>query len=93
MPEFDGDDYQPDRDKPRLTGQIKEVFSLISDQEWHTVRRIAAITGHPEPSVSAQLRNLRKERFGGHTIEREYRGSGLYVFRLAPPNSAVHYNL
>jgi hypothetical protein len=85
-PEFDGDDYQPDRDKPRLTGQIKEVFSFISDQKWHTVHRIAAITGHPEPSVSAQLRNLRKERFGGHTIDRKYAGDGLYLFRLANAN-------
>jgi hypothetical protein len=82
-PEFDGDDYQSDRDKPRLTGQIKSVFEVISDQEWWSVRRISKHTGAPEPSVSAQLRNLRKERFGGHTIEREYRGSGLYLFRLA----------
>ena len=83
MPEFDGDDYQPDRDKRRLTGQIKDVLTWISDGRWHSVHTISAATNHPEPSVSAQLRNLRKKRFGGHTIDREYRGDGLYVFRLS----------
>lgn len=83
-PEFDGDDYQSDRDKPRLTGQIKDVITFMRDGLWHSVTQIAATTQHPEPSVSAQLRNLRKDRFGGHTIERKYAGGGLYLFRLVP---------
>ena len=81
---FDGDDYQDERDRPRLRGQIKRVWNVLQDHTWTTVAEIGSITGDPQPSISAQLRNLRKERFGGHTIERRYVGNGLYEFRLKP---------
>jgi hypothetical protein len=79
---FDGDDYSHERDHTRLTGQIQRVHDLIFDGEWRTLNDIADATGDPHSSVSAQLRNLRKERFGGHNIEREYIGAGLYSYRL-----------
>lgn len=78
---FDGDDYQPDRDKPRLAKQIKDVLWCLEDGKWHSVAQISARTGHPITSVSAQIRNLRKKKMGGYNIERAYRGNGLYVFR------------
>ncbi len=43
---------------------------------------IATCTLTPPASVSAQLRHMRKPRFGGHTVEREYVGDGLYNYRL-----------
>jgi len=83
--EFDGDDYQPDRDKERLTGQIKRVFRHIQDGKWYTVEKIANTTGDPQTSVSAQIRNLRKPKFGAHEIDRQYLGSGLYEYRMIAP--------
>jgi len=82
---FDGDDYKPKYDKERLTGQLLEIFNFISDQEWHTLNDIEEDIGFPQASISAQLRNLRKEKFGGFTINRkrsEERTSGLYYYRL-----------
>lgn len=79
---FDGADYDHDRDSARLTGQILRVFDLMKDQQWRTLREIAAATGDPESSISAQLRHLRKERFGSHTVEREHVGGGLFRYRL-----------
>ena len=81
-PEFNGDDYQPDRDKDRLTGQIQRVYNFIKDGLWYTLRQISDGTKDPEASVSAQLRHLRKERFGSHKIEKEYIDKGLYKYRL-----------
>ncbi len=84
-PRFDGADYVPAHDQLRLTGQLKRVWDVICDTEWHTLREIATATGDPESSVSAQLRHLRKQKFGGHTIERQPRGErsrGLYEYRL-----------
>ena len=40
------------------------------------------MTGDPESSISAQLRHMKKERFGGHAIEKGYLGNGLYTYRL-----------
>ena len=79
---FDGADYNRTRDDARLTGQILRVWECMSDGKWRTLKDIAQETGDPEASVSAQLRHLRKPRFGGHTVEREYIDKGLYKYRL-----------
>jgi hypothetical protein len=79
---FAGADYVPSRDDKRLTGQIERVYSLMADGKWRTLKEIALATGDPEASVSAQLRHLRKERFGGHTVERQHIKRGLYEYRL-----------
>jgi len=42
----------------------------MRDGEWRTLGEISEATGHPEASVSARLRDFRKPRFGGHTVNR-----------------------
>lgn len=79
---FNGADYQPPRDHARLRGQILDIFLLMKDGRWRTLNEISGATGHPAASVSAQLRHLRKDRFGGHTINREYIDNGLYRYQL-----------
>jgi hypothetical protein len=79
---FDGANYNQTRDDARLTGQILRVWECMSDGRWRTLKDIAQETGDPEASVSAQLRHLRKPRFGGHTVEREYIKDGLYKYKL-----------
>ena len=84
-PRFNGPVYEPKHDQIRLTGQILRVFKCIEDQKWCTLDEISAVTGDPAASVSAQLRHLRKERFGAWTIEKRHRGnlkSGLWEYRL-----------
>lgn len=82
---FDGADYQRERDDPRLGPQIERVFGVMRDHHWHTLEEISEKTGDPTPSVSAQLRHLRKDRFGAHTIERRHVSHGLYQYRLPGP--------
>jgi hypothetical protein len=79
---FDGDDYVPERDNPRLKGQLLRIWDVMKDGQWRTLREIANKTNDPEASISAQLRHLRKERFGSHQIEREHITNGLYRYRL-----------
>jgi hypothetical protein len=83
-PHFNGPDYVPERDWVRLSTQIGRVFNSMKDSSWRSLRDISDITGDPEASVSAQLRHLRKKRFGSHTIEKKHLGSGLYHYRLIP---------
>lgn len=79
---FNGADYQSERDNKRLAGQLLRVFDCMKGGAWRTLPEIAKITGDPEASISAQLRHLRKERFGGHTVIRGYVSNGLYRYRL-----------
>jgi hypothetical protein len=79
---FDGADYVQARDNPRLTSQLMRVYSLMSDGQWRTLQDMALATGDPHASISAQLRHLRKDRFGAHTVERRYIDNGLYEYKL-----------
>lgn len=79
---FDGADIDPDRDNGRLYSQLSRIKELMGDGGWRTLAEISGVTGDPPASVSAQLRNLRKKRFGSHTVERRHVGNGLYEYRL-----------
>lgn len=82
---FNGSDYNPKFDQARLTGQIERVFNLMQDGAWRSLDEIAALTGDPAASVSAQLRHLRKPRFGGHMVLKKNRGDrehGLFEYQL-----------
>lgn len=79
---FAGSDYVPSRDDVRLTGQSQRIFSLMRDGKQRTLREIAAATGDPEASVSAQLRFFRQTRFGAHTVEKTHVGDGVYFYKL-----------
>lgn len=82
---FNGSDYIPERDDKRLTGQLKDIYELMIDGEFRTLEQIERETGHPQASISAQLRHLRKPRFGSHIVNKEYLGSGLYKYQLKKP--------
>jgi len=79
---FDGSDYDPMRDDIRLTGQLLRVWDVMKSGCWMSLSQIALSTGDPEASVSAQLRHLRKPRFGAHTVEKTNNGNGYYVYRV-----------
>jgi len=82
---FDGDDYVPPRDDPRLRTQIQRIFSLMMDSKWRTLPEIEVATGDPAASISAQLRHLRKDRFGSHTLNKRHRGEksrGYYEYQV-----------
>ena len=85
MPLFDGSTFNRRHDHDRLSTQFRSVFSLMQDGEWRTLNGIAAATVGTLPGISARLRDCRKEKFGGHTVERRRRGEpkdGLFEYRL-----------
>lgn len=86
---FNGSDYMPYFDDKRLTGQIKRVYTCMLDGNWRTLGEIEAITKDPQASISAQLRHLRKERFGGFIVNKRRRGDreqGLFEYQLLKDN-------
>lgn len=87
IPHFNGSDYTPELDHARLGKQITDIYNLMEDGKWRTLREIEQATGHPQASCSAQLRNLRKSRFGGHLVNKRRRPStdldrGIFEYQL-----------
>ena len=79
---FDGATYSDQRDGSRLRAQHQRVFDCMKDGVWRSLHTIAALTGDPEASISARLRDLRKDKFGGHFVDRRYVVDGLWEYRL-----------
>lgn len=82
MADFDGKTFVRARDRERLAAQLTAVRRFMSDGQWRLLAEIAAATGAPEASISARLRDLRKPKFGGLTVERDYVGDGLWQYRV-----------
>lgn len=83
---FDGATFDQQRDGARLTSQLERVRTFMGDGRWRTLAEIADAIGGTEPSASARLRDLRKDKFGGYQVERAYVENGLWQYRvLAPP--------
>lgn len=95
-PGFNGEVYEPEFDLDRLTGQIRRVFDCMADHSWKTLDEIHRETGDPHASISAQLRHLRKPRFGSFQIDKRPRGDrirGLWEYRLVPEPSQGELDL
>ena len=87
QPRPDGHTLTPD-DMPRLSAQLAATKQAMQCGAWLTLdqlaARVALITGKSvtTQSVSARLRDLRKAKFGGHTVERCRLSYGLFSYRL-----------
>jgi len=84
-PIYDGATYSQQRDGKRLNAQCQKVFDVMKDGQWRTLREISDMTGAPEASVSARLRDFRKVAFLSAKVEREFVRQGLHRYRLVVP--------
>ena len=81
-PHFNGPDYCPKRDNKRLLSQQEQILAVMKAGRSLTLHEISEMTQQPEASVSAQLRHLRKPRFGSYTVTKDYIGGGLYAYAV-----------
>lgn len=63
-----GPAYDEQIDRTRLLDQMGRVKAAMASGQWQSLAELAARTGDPESSISAQLRHLRKARFGGYLV-------------------------
>jgi biotin operon repressor len=80
---FDGITYDAARDEVRLSRQLQNVKQILSDNRWHTLSEISQRIGGSEAGISARIRDLKKEKFGGHKIEKNHIANGLWRYRLS----------
>lgn len=81
-PQFSGETFSAPRDGMRLNAQLIAVKQLMADSCWRTLQDIAGYVHASESSVSARLRDLRKEKFGTHTVNRRHVQPGLFEYQL-----------
>lgn len=80
---FDGETCE-EQDRVRLAKLMLRVWRVVKGGEWITLSELASQAGGSEASVSARLRDLRKQRFGAHTVERRHVCQGLFEYRVTP---------
>ena len=80
---FDGADYQPERDQDRLSKGFERVREFMEGKPPMSVEEIMFGAGMKSAtSTSSMIRNLRKKKFGSRTVERTYVSNGLYKYQL-----------
>ena len=95
-PSFRGDGYDIAQDHKRLSNQNERVLRAMLDHKWHTLGELEELVHAPQPSISAQLRHLRRAEFGKHIIEKQRRGfgpDGLWEYRIPPPQMTFEQHL
>ena len=83
-----GPAFNSSRDESRLSFQRERIRDyMLKHGTWKTLAEIAVQLNEPEASVSAQLRHLRKERFGGWLVEKRRRedSDGTWEYRVRKP--------
>lgn len=77
-----GSAYSRQVDGRRVAVQMASIRGLMGDVVFRTLQDIEDATGYPQASISAQLRHLRKLRFGGATVEKRRVSAGLWAYRV-----------
>jgi hypothetical protein len=83
-----GPNFDERLDGARVRQQIWEIRTyMLAQTTWKTLREISGTLKYPEASVSAQLRHLRKEQFGGYTVLKRRRDAerGIWEYRVLRP--------
>lgn len=81
-----GPAYEENIDGKRIKDQRNAILRFMIDGVYRPLYAISQQLGIPEASVSAQLRHLRKEKFGGYRVDKKRVGvGGLWTYRVLPP--------
>lgn len=85
-----GPAYSVPLDADRIEGQHETIRDyMLSHNKWLTLAEIEAAVGYPQASISAQLRHLRKPRFGAYVVDKRRRSCGTWEYRVLPRRTPV----
>jgi len=91
--QFDGQTFDAKQDGSRLASQFIATRELMLDHEWRNLAQIVLALRKQgihvtESSISARIRDLRKAKFGGYSVERRRVIGGLFEYRIKPASEA-----
>lgn len=77
------------KNRPSKCREVAAVKRIMRESGWIKLARLQVrlrIAGIylAEQTVSARVRDLRKDEFGGHDVRRRYAGDGLWEYKLFP---------
>ena len=78
---------------PKLRKDIAAVRTIMRSRGWITLREIELALMDRNifielQSVSARVRDLRKDQFGSHRVDRRFAGNGVWEYKLNPAKKA-----
>jgi hypothetical protein len=77
-----GPAYSPALDGERIAKQHEVIRDFMLRSGWKTLAEIEQALGYPQASVSAQLRHLRKTRFGSYQVEKRRRSDSQWEYAV-----------
>jgi hypothetical protein len=81
-----GPAYDEAKDGKRIKKQHEVIRDfMLGNTNWFTLSELGSLLRYPEASISAQLRHLRKERFGSYLVDKRRRTVGTWEYHIAPP--------
>lgn len=82
--EFDGSTYDEALDGERLGRQLDRVRDVLLANRGtlFTLSELQRVAGGSEAGVSARIRDLRKQRNGGHKVLRRRRSTGTWEYGI-----------
>ena len=81
-----GPAYVEELDGKRIAKQHEVIRDfMLNNTNWFTLAELHALLQYPEASISAQLRHLRKVRFGSYRVEKRRRTVGTWEYTVLPP--------
>ena len=83
-----GPDFEFSKDGHRILKQHEIIRDFMLDGKWRTLRELSVNLGYPEASVSAQLRHLRKPRFGCYVVKKRRKTLGTWEYQVLTPGLA-----
>jgi hypothetical protein len=87
-----GPAYDERLDGHRLADQHKRIRNYMLEQSklgvWLSLEDIEIALDYPQASISAQLRHLRKERFGSYIVNKKRIG-GHWEYQVLPPEGTL----
>jgi hypothetical protein len=78
---------------PKLHKDVAAVKRAMRNLGWATLNAIQRYVhldrGYmAEQTISARVRDLRKDKFGSHRVDRRYAGNGVWEYKLYPAKKA-----
>lgn len=79
-----GPAYDEKIDGERINKQQARIRKFMLNAGWKTLGEIEEALNYPQASISAQLRHLRKRRFGSFIVDKRRMGTA-WEYHVSPP--------